>query len=106
MWIHNHTVLRFSTLGEGSYNATLGVGGEVLGGFNGTAGAGGCDTAAVTGPGAAVPEEAALAAWWRPGRLGLSSLSDAPNKFILQNDFFFFLIKAVTQNVFLYESLA
>ena len=40
-----------------------------MGGFTGTVGAGGGVTAAVTGSGAAVPEEAveavALAAWWR-----------------------------------------
>ena len=45
-------------------------------------GAGGCDTAAVTEAGFAVPEEVvealALAAWWRAARLRLRSFSDGP----------------------------
>ena len=70
-------MLRVSTVGEGSSNATLRVGGGGMGGFTGTVGAGGGVTAAVTGPGAAAPEEA-LAAWWRAARCLLRSFSDGP----------------------------
>ena len=67
--------MRISTVGEGSSNATLGVGGGGLGGFTGAVGAGGGGTSAVTGPGTAVPEEAveavALADWWQAARLRL-----------------------------------
>ena len=49
-------MLRGSTVGEGSSNATLGFGGGGLGGITGAvrAGGGATDTEAVTGPGAAV----------------------------------------------------
>ena len=68
--ITQFTLTENSTVGEGSSNATLGVGGGGLGGFTGRVGAGGWGTASVTGPGAVVPEEAvALAAWWRAARL-------------------------------------
>ena len=74
--------MRISTVGGGSSNATLGVGGGGLGGFTGAVGAGGGGTSAVTGPGTAVPEEVveavALAAWWRAARSRLRSFSDGP----------------------------
>ena len=71
-----------STVGGGSSNASLGVGGGGLGGFTGAVGAGGGGTSAVTGPGTAVPEEVveavALAAWWWAARSRLRSFSDGP----------------------------